>query len=134
MRTESEGQEAERLRTPPSERFAGASDALSVSTALRELRAESHPARDGHRQITLSRRGPVSHVLFSFDEGGFLERHAAQGVVTIHVLEGRLKVETEGKQHELADGHILVLDPGVSHDVRAPVAGAMLLTVHLQKE
>lgn len=121
----------ERLRTPPSERFAGATHVFSLTDALAELRREDHPARDGHRQITLLHRGPVTQVLFSFDAGGHLDRHTARGLVTIHVLEGKLSVEAEGTDHRLGAGEVIILDPDVPHDVRASGRAAMLLTVHL---
>ena len=121
----------ERLRTPPTERFAGDSHLFSLAEALKELRAEDHPPRQGHRQITLFHRGPVTQVLFSFEAGGLLDRHSAHGLVTIHVLEGRLNVEADGADNELAAGDILILDPDVPHDVRASEESAMLLTVHL---
>lgn len=123
-----------RLRQPPAERFAGSSHLFSLSDALRELRAEDHPPRSGHRQITLLQRPPVTQVLFSFEKGGHLDEHAARGLVTIHVLEGRLHVQADGDDHELAAGDVLVLDPDVPHDARAVEESAMLLTVHLKQE
>lgn len=123
----------DRLRTPPSERFAGTRHLFSLSDALAELRAEDHPARDGHRQVTLFHRGPVTQVLFAFEPGGRLAEHTAPGLVTIHGLEGHLAVSADGEEHQVAAGDILILDPDVPHDVRASKASAMLLTVHLQK-
>lgn len=120
-----------RLRPPPSERFAGSSHLFSLADALGALRAEDHPPRDGHRQITLLQRPPVTQVLFSFEEGGHLDRHSAHGLVTIHVLEGRLSVAADGSDHALVAGDVLVLDPDVPHDVRARGRAAMLLTVHM---
>jgi quercetin dioxygenase-like cupin family protein len=125
---------ADRLRPPPAERFAGTKHLFSLGDVLAELRAEDHPAHDGHRQMTLFRRGPVTKVLFSFDQGGHLDEHSAPGLVTIHVLEGRLNVLAAGREHELGEGAVLILDPDVLHDVRAAERSAMLLTVHLQKD
>ena len=116
--------EQERLREPPRERFAGRSHRLSLADALAELRAEDHPARDGHRQITLFHRAPVTQVLFSFEAGGRLEEHSAPGLVTIHVLEGRLSVEADHIDNELAGGDVLILAPDLPHDVRAGDGGA----------
>ena len=124
----------QRSRTPPSERFAGPSHVFSIQSALDALRAESHQARDGHRQVTLFHRGPVTQVLFAFEPGGFLEKHAAHGLVTIHVVGGRLDVEVDGLEHELPEGCILILDPDVPHDVRASEPSAMILTVHMEKK
>jgi quercetin dioxygenase-like cupin family protein len=121
-----------RLRPPPSERFAGSSHLFSLSNALEELRAEDHPSRSGHRQITLLQRAPVTQVLFSFEAGGQLDQHSAHGLVTIHVLEGTLSVRADEEDHDLVAGDVLVLDPDVPHDVRASSEAAMLLTVHMR--
>jgi quercetin dioxygenase-like cupin family protein len=122
-----------RLRRPPAERFAGQTHVFSLSEALARLRAEEHPPREGHRQITLLHRPPVTQVLFAFAAGGHLDRHSAHGLVTIHVLEGRLAVAADGEDHELTAGAMIVLDPDVPHDVRAAEPAAMLLTVHLNR-
>lgn len=121
----------DRLRTPPTERFGGETHVFSLGDTLAKLRAEDHPARDGHRQITLLHRPQVTQVLFSFAAGGHLDSHSARGVVTIHVLEGTLRVAAPGVDHELRANELIVLDPDVPHDVRAPEPAAMLLTVHL---
>lgn len=105
---------------------------FSLADALAKLRAEDHPARDGHRQITLFHRAPVTQVLFSFEPGGHLDRHSAPGLVTIQVLGGRLNVLADHIDNDLAEGDELVLDAGLPHDVRAgDDGGAMLLTVHM---
>ncbi len=122
----------DRLRTPPAERFAGETHVFSLGDALAKLRAEDHPARDGHRQIALLQRGPVTQVLFAFAAGGHLDRHSAPGLVTIHCIEGTLRVAADGVDHELRAKDLIVLDPDVPHDVRAQEPAAMLLTVHLR--
>lgn len=127
-----EDSDAERLRPPPSERFAGSSHHLSLRRALADLRAETKEARNGHRQITLFHRSPVTQVLFSFEPGGHLDEHSAHGLVAIHVIEGQLQVRAEGTEHSIAAGELLVLEPDVPHDVRSAGDAAMLLTVHLE--
>lgn len=74
----------------------------------------------------------MTQVLFSFEAGGSLDQHSAPGLVTIHVLEGRLRVEACGTDRELRTGELIILDPDVPHDVRAAEEAAMLLTVHLK--
>lgn len=120
----------DRLRPPPAERFAGDSHLFNLQEALAALRAEPHEAQNGHRQITILHRPPVAHVLFSFDEGGRLDRHSTPGLVTIHALEGHLLVSVEGDEHSLTAGNLLILDSNVPHDVHAQTESAMLLTIH----
>jgi quercetin dioxygenase-like cupin family protein len=122
----------ERLRPHPSERFSGDSHVFDLGGALRELRAEARPAQGGHRQVTIFHRAPVTQVLFSFEPGAELADHAANGLVTIHTLEGHLTVQVAGQAHELVEGMMVVLSPGVRHSVQASETSAMLLTVHLE--
>jgi quercetin dioxygenase-like cupin family protein len=123
-----------RLRSHPSGRFAGESHVFNLGEVLATLRAEAHPAEHGHRQMTIFHRAPVTQVVFAFEPGGELADHAAHGLVTIHVLEGRLAVQADARDHELRAGDLLVLNPDVRHRVRALDASAMLLTVHLERE
>jgi quercetin dioxygenase-like cupin family protein len=122
-----------RLRSHPATRFAGDSHVFDLSESLQQLRAEAHPAQSGHRQMTIFHRAPVTQVLFSFDAGGEMTNHAANGLVTIHVLEGHFSVPCDSQTHELNAGMMLVLSPNVRHSVRAVEPGAMLLTVHSEK-
>lgn len=124
----------DRLRAAPSERFAGPAHAFDLKAALRDLRAEDHPARDGHRQVTIFHQSPITHVLFAFDEDGVLAEHRTNGTISIHSLEGQLLVHANGERYDLRAGQILILKPNVPHDVRATERSAMLLTVHLQHD
>jgi quercetin dioxygenase-like cupin family protein len=122
---------SDRLRQHPAERFEPTQHLLDLNMATAKLLAEQKPGGRPQRQQTLYRRGPVTVALFIFDQGAGLPQHVAQGVVTVHVLEGRLKMSAEGQTHNMAAGQILVMAPGVRHDVLAEEATRMLLTVCL---
>jgi quercetin dioxygenase-like cupin family protein len=122
----------DRLRVAPLGRSRRATRLIDIAGALAQLRRESGAVRNGHRQVTLFHRTPVSHVLFAFDHMGTLPRHSVNGVVTIQVLDGRLVVEADGSSHELRTGHMLVLNPNVAHAVHAVGSSVMLLTVDME--
>jgi quercetin dioxygenase-like cupin family protein len=123
--------EEPRLRQRPADRFAGLEHVFELAAIAEGLRREPHPAKDGHRQMTIFHDGPVSLVLFDFERDGRLVDHVAEGLVTIHVVAGRIAVRTREGSHELAAGSLLVLAPGVAHDLHAPEPSQVLLTVHL---
>ena len=75
----------------------------------------------------MRRRCPVA--LFDFEAGGRLTDHQADAQVTILALTGVLEVSTRAQTHRVPEGSLLVLDPGVRHDVFAPEKSQMLLTV-----
>lgn len=123
--------EGNRLRARPEERFGSQENMIDLPEAIRKLRDEFATARHGHRQITLDQWGPVTMVLFAFEEGGDLADHQAAGVVTIQALEGELIVRTDEEEYRLSPNMMVVLAPNVRHSVVAVQASAMLLAVCL---
>lgn len=120
---------SDRLRPHPRERLPSA-EVVDLASAVSGLRAEAHDAVAGHRQIALGRHGPVTLLLFAFDAGGYLQDHQAGGVVTIHVLRGRVQLSVGEDAHEMAAGQLVTLAPQVRHAVRASEPSELLVTVH----
>ena len=122
---------SDRLRPPPSERFAGAEHRIDLESAVEALRREPHGTKEKHRQITVFHKGPLRIVLFAFEAGGGLPEHRAPGYIVIHTLRGRIHVKTLNAQYELSAGQALMLDPEVVHDVTAAEQSDMLLPITL---
>lgn len=118
-------------RTPPRDRFQGGEHLFDLPVESQRLLEEPGEARDGHRQITLFRGGGVSIVLFHFEAGGRLKHHAADGYVTVLVLSGEIRMATGEEPHRMSSGSLLVLQPGIVHDLEAETASSVLLTVRL---
>jgi len=121
----------DRLRPPPSERFAGPEHHIDLTAALESLRVEHHDSTERHRQITVFHKGPLRMVLFAFEAGAGLPSHRAPGFVVIHTLRGRITIKTLNDTHDLAAGQLVMLDPEVVHDVTAVESSDMLLTISL---
>ncbi len=127
---------SDRMRKHPEERFEAPQHLYDLDEVTKALRAEPLPTSRNHRQKTIYKggdptTGPVTVALFVFDKGAAMPRHIAQGVVTIHVIEGQIRILAEGQEHQLQAQQILVLAPGVAHDVLAESDARMLLTVCL---
>jgi quercetin dioxygenase-like cupin family protein len=121
----------ERTRPAPADRFDAAVNEFDLMDQLAILRNEETPARHGHRQKTLFKHGGRTVALFSLEPGGGLHEHAAQGLVTIHCVEGRISVWASGLRRELQTGGLLVLTPNERHGVEGLTRSAFLLTVCL---
>jgi quercetin dioxygenase-like cupin family protein len=122
----------ERLRPHPEKRFLPPQLQIDLEQVASRLQGEPSSENRKHRQETLYHHGPLTVALFLFDQGASLPQHVAEGVVTVHVLQGRLKMAASGQVHDLPAGSLLVLAPGVQHDVQAIEATRMLLTVCLE--
>jgi quercetin dioxygenase-like cupin family protein len=124
--------DADRMRKHPTERFDPAQQLIDLRAAAADLAAEATTAVPRHRQKTLIRYGHTTVALFHFTAGSSMPEHLAKGTITIHVLEGRMTVRAGDQTYDLPAGQILVLAPGVKHDLHAPEESRMLLTVHLE--
>ena len=121
-----------RLRQHPAKRFAAPQHEFDLDAAVKALREELQAGQAGHRQQSLYKHGPTSISLFLFGRLTRLPPHRVEGVVSIHVLKGHLRVVAEGNSHDLRSSHLLVLAPGIEHDVVAHEESEVLLTVHLE--
>jgi quercetin dioxygenase-like cupin family protein len=121
-------------RDRPSHRFAGMEHRLDLGEAIAQLRSEARTSPDGHRQVALLREGPFSLVLLSFDPGAEIKEHHAEGLVSMQILGGSVRVRTPFSFHELGTGQILLLKAGVPHSISASTASEMLLSIYLHKE
>jgi Uncharacterized conserved protein, contains double-stranded beta-helix domain len=117
-------------RRPPRERFAGTEHVFDLARIAEGLRDESYPVHDGHRQMAIFRKGSLALIVFDFEAGGRLADHVADAFVTIMALSGELVVSTSSRTHRVPAGSLLVLDPGMRHDVHAAGASQMLLVVN----
>lgn len=120
----------ERLRPHPEDRLAAPVQVVDLAAAASELGAEPHASVSGHRQIAVVRHGPVTIIQFVFEEGGLVREHRAEGVVTIHVLNGRLRVVVDEDAREVTTDELMALAPGVLYSMLALAPSEMLLTVH----
>lgn len=123
--------ENQRLRPHPEVRFAEPPTPIDLHTLAKSLRAEPNSGERGHRQETIFKHGNVTVALFVFDQFSHLPEHAAQGIVTMQVLKGRMKISAGIVEHELKAGQMLVLDSGVRHALKAEEESEVLVSVHL---
>ena len=73
--------------------------------------------------------GVLKQILFSLDAGQEISNHKAPFPATVHVLEGRLAFDVEGKNMDLGPGAGLIMKPNALHNLRATEPCRMLLTL-----
>ena len=80
---------------------------------------------------TLVKNGSLRATLMGLAAGGSIAAHSADGPITVHVLEGAIDFEADGKTWSLPTGSLFALDAGIVHSVRSTQGAAFLLTVAL---
>ncbi len=83
----------------------------------------------GKRAITLAKQGGLRVVLIALRAGAALDEHLAAGALTLQVLEGRVGFDAGAETRALLPRELLVIEPGLPHDVRALDESVFLLTL-----
>lgn len=78
---------------------------------------------------TLVKEPDLRIVLMALKAGARLEEHRASGPISVHALEGRLRLRVAEEAVEMTAGELLMLEPNLAHDVDALEDSAFLLTL-----
>jgi mannose-6-phosphate isomerase-like protein (cupin superfamily) len=95
---------------------------LDLPAELARLRDEEPWRKSGRHTRTLIKDADLR-------AGARLEEHHAPGRITIHALDGRLRVGVTGQAIDLAAGQLVTIGPAIRHDVEALDESAFLLTI-----
>ena len=93
------------------------------------LHQEEAWLRTGRNSKTLVKQPDLRIVLMAFKKGGRLEKHSADARTSIHTVVGHVKLQLPEQTVDLPDGHLLVLDRALVHDLEALEESAILLTI-----
>jgi quercetin dioxygenase-like cupin family protein len=102
---------------------------LDLAAADRELRAEEAYQRDGHTARTLIREPAVRIVLVVMRAGAKIAQHQTQDTASISTIAGTVRFGLRARTVEVGAGRLLVIPPGLAHDVEAVGDSAFLLTL-----
>jgi len=103
---------------------------FNLRNELRRLREEDSWHREtGRSSRTLAKYADFRIVLVLMRANTQMKEHHADARISIHSLEGKIRVHLPDQQVELSAGELLVIDYGIKHDVEALEESAFLLTV-----
>jgi quercetin dioxygenase-like cupin family protein len=103
--------------------------AFDLVATDRELRSERQYEHSGHAARTLVLAPDLRVVLVVMRAQSRIAEHHADATASIQALSGRFRVKLPSHTVELQSGRLLVLGPGLHHDVEAAEDGAFLLTL-----
>ncbi len=93
------------------------------------LRRDLDYTTGGRAAKTLAKTDGLRVTLVLLKSDAMLNPESVTGGATLHVLEGRLRVETEGVKWELRPGDLIVLEENLREPVTAVEEAAFLVTI-----
>jgi len=92
---------------------------FDLAAEAEALRQEPTWQQSGHNAKTLIKHSDVRVVLIALRQGARMQEHKTDQCVTIHALEGNLRLHLPSSTIDLQKGSIIALDHTVVHDVEA---------------
>lgn len=78
---------------------------------------------------TIAREAGVSVVMMAMEGGDAIKEHSADGVVLVQLLRGHAVLTADNQPYDLRPGEVVMMQPGVRHDVRAEEQTVVVLTI-----
>jgi quercetin dioxygenase-like cupin family protein len=102
---------------------------IDLAEAFDRLKGEEAWKARPRNAVTLVKDEGLTAILVGLRKDATIDRHRANGPITIHVLGGALRLSIGGGTVALGPGQVLSLKANVEHDVRADEESAFLLTM-----
>jgi quercetin dioxygenase-like cupin family protein len=113
----------------PAHSLSGEGLVFRLADEIEALRQDLSRA-SGHRSAkTLAKAGGLRVTLVVLDADAILSPEGRAGGASLQVLDGRLRVQTDGEVHVLGPGEIVVLAQNLREPIQAAERSAFLITV-----
>jgi quercetin dioxygenase-like cupin family protein len=102
---------------------------FQLARELAELRQDLSRSTGQRSAKTLAKIGGLRLTLVYMEANSTMSPEATSGGATVQVIEGRLRVQTDGNLRELGPGEVIVLERNLREPIQAPERSAFLVTV-----
>lgn len=103
---------------------------FNLSEELRQLRSEDSWQREtGRSSKTLAKYPDFRIVLVLMKANTQMKEHHADARISIHSLQGKIRIHLPDQKVKLPAGELMALDHGIPHDVEAVEESAFLITI-----
>lgn len=100
-----------------------------LSDEIKELGQDLTRSSGQRTAKTLAKAGGLRVTLVELDANATIQPEAINGASTVQVIEGRLRMQTDGSIHEIGPGEIVVLEQNLREPIQAAERSAFLVTV-----
>lgn len=102
---------------------------MDLSSFMEQIRQEQTWRNSDRNAITIFKTRGMRIMLVALHAGAEMKTHTAAGIISVQVLEGKIKFSTKQQSTELGKGQMLALHEGIPHSVLANMESVFLLTL-----
>lgn len=102
---------------------------MNLTEFIKQVKSEDTWKNSDRNSITIYKTNGLRIVLLALHEGAELKRHKAEGSISVQVLDGEIKFNTDDESVQLIQGNMIALHKGLHHSVQAIKESVFLLTL-----
>ncbi|MDP4131567.1 MAG: cupin domain-containing protein [Bacteroidota bacterium] len=102
---------------------------IGLPSFIKQIKQETAWKERDRNAITLYKTNGMSIVLVALHAGAEMKTHTADGIISLQIIEGRMKFNAGDRFVELDKGEMLTLHKGIPHNVAAIEETVFLLTL-----
>jgi quercetin dioxygenase-like cupin family protein len=106
---------------------------FDLPTLIKNIKLEESWLSGKHNAKTLLKSESMRIVLIAMHEGNEMKTHEAEGSISVHIIEGKLKFTTESESTILQKGQLITLNKKIKHSLYAIEETTFLLTMVNEK-
>jgi len=102
---------------------------IDIPQFIKELKKESAWENSDRNGITVYKTDGMCIVLIALHEDAIMQKHVAEGIISVQVLEGEINFNTDEQSVLIKKGQMITLHKGLPHSVAATKESVFLLTM-----
>ncbi len=106
---------------------------MDLNEFSKTIKSEKAWKEKDRNAITVYKTDGMRIVLIALHKGAILEKHTANGNISVQVLDGEIKFSTDDQTVTLKEGQALALHKNIPHEVTAIKEAIFLLTLNTVK-
>jgi quercetin dioxygenase-like cupin family protein len=107
---------------------------MDLNQFVLQIKGESTWLESDRNSMTIFKSDILTIVLLGLHQNAEMKTHQANGVISVQVLQGRIKFTTEEKTVSLEKGQMIALHENIPHSVMALEETFFLLTIAMTKQ
>lgn len=106
---------------------------IDLNKFIGQIKSEESWMDNTRNAITLFKTDDMRIVLVGLHMGADMQEHTADGIISVHVLEGHIVFSANGQHTKAVSGNIIALHENIPHNVTAVEDSIFLLTMAMKK-
>ncbi|MCC6601509.1 MAG: cupin domain-containing protein [Crocinitomicaceae bacterium] len=107
---------------------------ININDRILQIKRETAWAESDRNSLTLFKSDTMRIILIGLHENAELRPHKANGVISVQVLQGKIKFTAEQQDAHLERGQMITLQENIVHSVKALAESFFLLTLAMSSK